>query len=518
MCDVTFCIKVKIINSQDNLLFRGVINQKKMGTNSSKNDRRTSFDRTDNRRLSKRRLSKVENIESIIGFVQILKSEIEIYTGFRHDDRYKTIQMLLAKHSQDVHILRTKKDKNNLTDYAQREINLCLRMLEDKVIQNEKALDVAAVESHSFINQNVKPTTSNNKRTIQEQKINKSFNTLDNIEEGVNKLQGEINKLISSDFNKQTLVILEKKIHILYTDLEMIAAEPHTPLHERKEYIGRQLVKFNNKIKKAKQSNSRKSTMSLDDRASFAFNTSRELINSINTDLKTLEIQVATFNDTKNSETFKKIKEDLNKYWHKLHDMKNDEDSIKKSKLNLTEKVKYILNNLKEQAHKNEINLEIDKGRLRSIGEDVGNFKMGDNKENYEVVLKKLAERVKKIGDFEEVQKDKEKLLEELEELHQDCENNKNRNADSLDNMQNKKTKSIINKLYSSIEDLTALNSNKPIVAVLEAFRDDINEKLKALKNEDKENPEPVYAIPFKADKEKEGNILFRQSKNSKMS
>lgn len=462
-----------------------------MGTNQSKTDSDNLYNRTDTRRNSKRRMSKSENIDSIVTYLQILKSEILQYNGFREDDRYKEFQKSLANNAQEIQRLSSSKKDQKKIDRAQKEINSCIRLLEQKIIENEKRLDVAAVESHSFINENLKSNNTNNKRNVKQAQITKSFNTLENVERQMNELQEEINRTINMDYNKKMLVVLEKKIHLLYTDLEMITADLHTPLHERKEYIGRQLIKYNNKVKRAKNT---KSTTSKEEQQSI---NSKELLREIQNELKALGVQVTTFSDTKSSVTFQKIKNNLNSCWTQLQDIKNEENSLKKLKLSLTEKVKYTLNLLKEEANRNDLKLEIDKNKLKNIKSDVESYKMLEKQENFEDILKLLADRVKNIADFEVLQKDKEQLLEDLEDLHRKYQREKE-SAEKVvkqEVTENDKAKTIFKQLYNSIEDLTNLKDDEPIVEVLEAFRDNLNEKLKVLKKDNQ--VEPIYATPF---------------------
>lgn len=481
-----------------------------MGGQSSKVEQRSQFSRSDSRRQSKRRNSR-EEVASIVTYIQVMKTEIQNYNGFREDNRYKEIQGVLANYSQDIQKLRTKKDQKTY-DYAQKEINTCIRLLEQKIKENERRLDVDAVESHSFINQNLNKPVVNNKR--QQVKHTKGFDTLDKIEQQMKQLEEEINKAISLDFNKNLFIVLEKKIHILYTDLEMISAQAHTPLHERKEHIGRQLIKYNKKLRRAKNT---KSTGSREDAAAIrASKTSKDVLREVQNELKTIEVQVNTFNDTKESETFQKINSSLQIYWFQLQDMKNEEDSLKKLKLNLNEKIKYLFNALKEQAAKNEVKVEVAKNKLKNIRQDIDEYKSSDDKANFDDILKLFAERVKSAGDFENVRDEKEAILEELDNLQKMYENEKKK-KDTLSKLGDEKNKAklIFKQLYSSIEDLTHLNDEKPILEVLEAFRDNIDEKLKVLKQENKPETEPIYATPF-ATKLEGNNLNFPISVFSK--
>lgn len=459
-----------------------------MGGKSSKTDHPTYTCQTEERRRSRKSISKIETVDTILSFVQTVKIDIENYKGFREDEPYKTLQMLLAKSSQELQVLKSmmKKDKLKSCDRVQKEINICLRLLEEKVHQNERDLDEAAIESHSFINQQV---TSKQKKFLDKSK--KSYQTINQLEDSIIELEKSINTAIETE-NKVQFLFLEKKIHILYTDLEMITADSHTPLYEQKEYLGRQLIKYNNRLKKAKHTENRKSpTLPIDD--TLSRNTT---IQKIQKQLQTLEAEVTSFGDTKNSSVFKKIKNDLNNCWNKLHEMKNEEDSIKKTKQQLVEKIKHVLSILKERAIKNEAKFEFEKRKLREIQTDIDNIEKliesgsKTSLEYFEETLNNLAEEIKNtMDDFEELRAIKENLLENLERIHKrlEKEDEKSINEDGF-SKEKKELEGLCKKLHNSLDNLNAIDEDN--FMELKAVVDGISKKIEAITEKGKETTE----------------------------
>lgn len=263
-----------------------------MGGQNSKSHH--SFDDSTSMRASTRsKLSNKEALESVHQGITLLKSEIDTFSGSATDERYANYQQLLAQYSQRVDSLKKEKKKNApLCENLQRDINDCIRLLREKV-EEPFNLDQGTVESNSFINQMIDKNSVRNSasrdsvdsnslsnirsksldRKIKRNKINargrlfgstgklyKTEGSLDEYEEKISKVDKDIKIAIELEDTKQ-MFFLEKQIEILYADIELVDVEPCTPLQERKDQLFKTLVRFNRKLKKAKENigNNRKS-------------------------------------------------------------------------------------------------------------------------------------------------------------------------------------------------------------------------------------------------------------------
>ena len=202
------------------------------------------------KRQNSKRLNKRKRASFIWSDVQELKRKIEEFDGLRDDPQYRHFQSILSKQSQEVQDLKTKskQDTQELCDNVLTDIVNMLKLLEEVVTRNENDLDSCAIESHSFINQTphmMKKDVSPIKENASVEKINnlKHFGDLDQLEENTKKLMQEINTAIQLE-DAKSFVVLERKIKLLYADLEVVEVPENSIQQEKKENISRQLIRF----------------------------------------------------------------------------------------------------------------------------------------------------------------------------------------------------------------------------------------------------------------------------------
>ncbi|XP_018321715.1 spindle pole body component 110-like [Agrilus planipennis] len=361
-----------------------------MGATGSKGEDH-AFDRGSTLSLSsKRRSSKVDELQSVTDTITRIKDEIEYYNGTRADPRYEECQKILADLSsrlQDLKKSGKRKSTARIDDILD-DIKVCFRLLEEKVASNdakEQNLDMASIESHSFINQNVnkfeqakKPEFHGSMDSMisasgyhpkKEKPKYRPISTIDLLEQQVENIEKEVKSAVELEDTKQFL-ILEKKIQILYTDLEMIPSDAHTPMSERKEGLEKRLIKCNNQLKKTKRSmdrrsrtssqiDSKASTSSVVDRRevkSVADPVSTEQMDEIGKILSELEeylLKVQVFDGTKKDDDYKRLVGKLEEYWSKVYNIEEFSNIDRTRKIDTIEKIKFLIKKLETKAEQN---------------------------------------------------------------------------------------------------------------------------------------------------------------------
>ncbi|KAK5640732.1 hypothetical protein RI129_009279 [Pyrocoelia pectoralis] len=390
--------------------------------------RRNSFSQA-NRNSGKS--SKRDELQTKFEAIDNVKTEIDLFGGNRQSERYSQIQQILTTISKDFQETKTTSSKQktrNKCDEALGEIQNCLKRLENRVEFNEQTLDSAAVESHSFIQSftprqqgddnelaktlnrlhqellklehdirlNLERNDQNNLKLFEkkiqllykdlemiavdyqtplgEQKLDiankldkcsnqlkkahedthktkaireppqitdastKPIETLSCIEESALKLERDIKLCIELDDHNQ-LKLLKKKIQLLYTDLEMIVVDNHTPLSEKKAAIGKKLIKYNNQIRKSKR-------------------TSLQTMENIDKKLEQLGGEALMFNGTRSDGKYKSLQQELESYWSMVYPLECISSEERNKKEHLVAKIKNTLEELSNRAEESQRQFE----------------------------------------------------------------------------------------------------------------------------------------------------------------
>lgn len=205
--------------------------------------------RRNSKRFSSVSFNKEDSVDYISDTLKDLKSEIYQYDGVRGDERYDNYMLLLTENSKQLQNVRASlrnKKKAKSCENLQRDISECMKTLEDRVRTNESKLDAGAEVTNSIIvqkNRKDLPKVSGRDK--------EKVNSLQNVEDKVTKLESEMEVAVSLGDKKQ-MIALEKKIQRTLTDLELIAVDKFTPLHEKKDDISRRLINVYSKLRKAK--------------------------------------------------------------------------------------------------------------------------------------------------------------------------------------------------------------------------------------------------------------------------
>ncbi|KAF2906053.1 hypothetical protein ILUMI_00116 [Ignelater luminosus] len=412
-----------------------------MGVTQSKSTEEHGFERQDSiqkssrtRRLSQSKIDQIENISRVAGN---LKNEIDIFLGDRSSSRYREFQKILATFATELQQIKNGSKKQNYRDRCdevQGQIQNCLQRLETKVNFNEKNedLDLGSVESHSFIHA---PTQVNNQKQI-DQPLNKnnrqpkydSMRSLDHIQQETQILERDIKNSIELQDIKQ-FIIYENKIKILYTDLEMIKADEHTPLSEKKATIGKRLIRCNNQIKKFRRNQEKKSQASIQDGAihsKYQSEPKTEIeLNKIDRELEDLEIKALTFEGIKGDKKYKELEQILESHWTTLYSMDLIEDEERSRRSSMIDRIKNILQELRKRAEENEKQTKAIKSiqtidqQLQSLKKNIENFRGTPTNSSYIKLDQELRSLWSKLGDIEEpnehVKRCKAKVINDIQ-------------------------------------------------------------------------------------------------------
>ncbi|KAF5288552.1 hypothetical protein FQR65_LT12005 [Abscondita terminalis] len=459
-----------------------------MGTTSSKDQPdNKSLSSSSMRKFSKsQKESKIEQLQKKCDIIQNVQTEIDLFGGDRRSPRYSQIQETLASISKDFQETKNSTSKPKLRekcDYALNDIQKCLQRLENRVSFNEQHLDGAAIESHSFINHTFNPPPKpapiesppvSSNRTVSPSTLPprdyEHAQNLDRLEHETHKLEQDVKLSIQLDDTKQ-LTFLEKKIQILYTDLEMIVIDSRNPLSDSKAAIGKRLIKCNNQIKKYRR---------------VSIHGKQNLLARIERKLENLEIEALTFEGVKNDRKFKEIEQDLTNYLNEVSQI--DEQPNTKE---ITEKIKNTLHELVTRAEENHKQLEADeklKQQERSIKlvqDQVKQYKGSTTDSSYIQLDQNLRSIWANISEIEDVNEHirikKEKMVSNvqslLKSLSQNAKTDENQNLTKIKELQ---------KLWNQInQDLDVKNvqsdESKSITEVLKQISEEINKKTKAL-------------------------------------
>ncbi|GJQ72398.1 hypothetical protein Trydic_g3479 [Trypoxylus dichotomus] len=330
------------------------------------------------RRLAKHRLSKSERANAISTNLQNIKSQIEQFDGFRGDSRYQNIQTELTKYSQEIQDVKSKSKPatKDVCSNIQADIVDLLRKLEEIVERNEGELDLAAVESHSFIDQTPKTNKKKMEPVIIEEPPQKNVNVdrdrtmmnLSGLEESTATLMKEINRAIDLE-NTSEFVVFEKKIGILYADLTAMDIEKEDPLYERKESISRKLIRYNNKLKTYKNRNS--VTVDKEQQKSQRAEEELKVINQIEESLVDIEIKVTVFEDVKGDPKYRELDQILKGYWAKLQGLDDSSENNRRKKLRTINLIKTNLQALSNRAEENSTKIKAALEKINNLQEDV---------------------------------------------------------------------------------------------------------------------------------------------------
>lgn len=466
------------------------------------------------RRLSKHRLSKTERATVISGNIQNVKSQIEQFDGFRGDSRYQSIQTELTTYSQEIQDVksRSKPATKDVCSNIQADIVDLLRKLEEIVERNEGELDLAAVESHSFIDQT--PNLKKKVLAVVEEpppkivKVERDRNmmNLSELEESTANLMKEINRAIELESTSE-LVLLEKKIVILYADLSAMDIEKNDPLYERKESVSRKLIRYNNKLKTFKN----RGSTNVEKEHEKAKKAEQELqtINQIEESLVDIEVKVMLFEDVKSDQKYRELDQILKGYWAKLQNLEDSSEESRRKKLRTINLVKTNLQALNNKAEENSAKIKAALEKLKNLEEDVlalkvvvDNFqgfkndvdytnidqtirslwaKLNDIHSNSPKVEKKKNETIKTIQTMLETlgrnaEKYEKKMATSREKLNSAAQGNKS------ENIQNDKLVGELNdfktrwkRLSSDIEKYLTIENQNNVETVLITVQKDIN-------------------------------------------
>lgn len=338
----------------------------------------TSSNNLSFRRLSKTRLSKAERATAISINIQNIRKQIEQFDGFRGDSRYQSIQSELTRFSQEIQDVKgkAKPATKDTCSNIQADIVDLLRKLEEIVERNEGELDLAAVESHSFIDQTPKASKKRLEPVIMEEPPQKSSNidrdrtmmSLTQLEESTATLMKEINRAIELE-NTSEFVVFEKKIGILYADLTAMDIEQDDPLYERKESVSRKLIRYNNKLKTHKNRSSTAANKEQDK----AKKAEQELlvISEIEENLVDIEVKVMMFEDVKGDPKYRELDQILKGYWAKLQSLDDSSEDSRRKKMRTINLIKTNLQALNSKAEENNTKIKAALQKINILEEDV---------------------------------------------------------------------------------------------------------------------------------------------------
>ncbi|XP_031353634.1 early endosome antigen 1-like [Photinus pyralis] len=157
--------------------------------------------------------------------------------------------------------------------------------------------------------------------------------TLSRIEEDTQKLERDIKLCIELDDYNQ-LKLLKRKIQLLYTDLEMIVVENHTPLSEQKAAIGKRLIKYNNQIRKNKRGN-------------------LQQLENIDKKVERLGAEALLFEGIGGDIKCKSIQQELENYWTMVYPFECVNDEEKNKKAHIVAKIKNTMDELAKRVEAN---------------------------------------------------------------------------------------------------------------------------------------------------------------------
>nr|XP_022917049.1 interaptin-like [Onthophagus taurus] len=327
---------------------------------------------------SSKRLSKSEQkVRDIEIAVKELKRAIEAYDGIRGTPNYKALHSQLSRKGQEVQELlmkSTKPDKQTKYKGYQKEINNLFKLLEEKVETNERQLDSAAIESHSFISP--KPADYSAQNSLVSQKSLGYETNLDEVEQRANVLEEEINRAISLE-ERNKFKFLEQKLNMLYSDLTKIEDAGSKSIN-RKESINKSLMRQAKKLQNVKQDKkgSLKKANKVNDKDNDR-EKDKEIITKIEEELSDVEIRVLTFEELKSDAKYRDLDQILKGYWANLSNLGDSSEENRRRKLKTIDLIKKMLQELAKRAEENSkrINLALDK--INDVEDEVISLKKG---------------------------------------------------------------------------------------------------------------------------------------------
>ncbi|XP_017782430.1 PREDICTED: extracellular matrix-binding protein ebh-like [Nicrophorus vespilloides] len=314
---------------------------------------------------------KLEKLDDVRKSVRALHRELN-EDNMRHgNDVYFS---LLTKHSKSVQNIRASmksKKSNPKCKEVLDEINDCIAILETKHNNRESNLDFGTVESNSFISQDLDrfPIVPETEPEEPKFEYRTRLHTMPEIERKINSLDIEIRRTVDlNDFKNYPL--LEKKVKMLYDDLELVNPLPHTPLHEKKEKLADKLIKFRKKItvmqRRSMDLNFQLKPFQTDDLMTLI---------KIEQDLSDLEVRALTFEDTKENRSYHELSDNLRQNFATLSKLTITNDEGKKRISNAQSLVKKIIHELEKKVKENEPILKKEMAQLTAIENDIRSYK-----------------------------------------------------------------------------------------------------------------------------------------------
>ncbi|KAF5284386.1 hypothetical protein FQA39_LY17061 [Lamprigera yunnana] len=431
------------------------------------------------------KLSKSEQLERKYEIIQNVQTEIDLFAGDRSSQRYSQIQETLTSISKDFQEAKNNTSKQkirNKCDQALTEIQKCIQRLETRVNFNEQHLDSAAVESHSFIHSFHPPQPST---PLQETTpISKSTSnyeqsgTLERLENDTRKLEQDVKLSIQLD-DVREFGSLERKVQMLYTDLEMVVVDNDTPLSKYKAAIGKRLIKCNNQMKKYKR---------------ISVLGKQTIIARIERKLENLEIETLTYNGLKNENKYKELKNELEGHLNNLCQIEEIDEN--REKFSMIEKIKNTLKELDHRAEENRKQFEANElltefqERLRVLKEKIKESTIVDIKVEYIQIdqeLRRIWARISEIDDTTgNLHRSKENTINDVQKLLKYL-NDKAKSFENHELARIKEFQNFWNQLNYDL-DVQKIDSkdSKSITDILKKISEEINRKTNALETKER--------------------------------
>lgn len=446
------------------------------------------------KRSSRRKSAKLDQIEGIAQSAKFVKDEIIAFKGRRASTGYIQFQKFLANSANQIQDIKKKRKSayeigrcNEILD----DINDCYQKLEQKVAANdggESSLDLAAVESNSFIN-------VNNEKSPKRKRAKREYlASLEQLERKALALELETKRALDED-NFKKYAALKQDIEQLLVKSEMIQVDPHGPLHDQKQALTKKLIRYHRQMQKS----NKKSANGKDERDSRR-DSYQQLDDLISTEeaLEDLEVRVSQFSGVRGDAAYKQLEQLLESHWTKLYslDVMGDEDKNRKADDN--EKVKRILQNLRRKGDENESERRAVE-EMKSIETQLQGLKVAvanvsnKKRDGYLQVDQSLRELWASLSHVyeatEKTKKQKIHLIAEIQgQLRKLSEGSEDKNTQSHLIKQAEEFKSHLDQLIHSFEvqKFTSRDTLKETLQILEAASEKIQKKLVELQEAEK--------------------------------
>lgn len=311
-----------------------------------------------------------------------LKGDIDQFNGTENENQYKIYAKQLAGYSkalQDIKSATTKRDRHEEVDRAQQIINSCFVALHSNKM-NERNLDHAAIESHSFINGSNPSTNLSKGRRNQ-----RGWRKLENVQVNIRKLQTEVNSAIElEDMGK--FKFLEEKIKLLLADIDTIPSEGDEGLFKKKDEYSNKLLDTFKRMKGHQRRINRNSKSDLLDMgpSTSKNQTTRvskgnsdfdeynlQILKDIESKLVDLEVKILEFEDTTKDDAYRELRRHLTKFADQVNGIANVSGSVKTKQDKTIDLIEVLLNKVKRKALKNESILQNELKNIAEIEDEV---------------------------------------------------------------------------------------------------------------------------------------------------